>query len=56
MKDLGRMFQAKGTARPKPEVGKSLSSSRNKKGSQCEWHLGRGESELGEVRIGRGQC
>ena len=34
MKELGRVFQAKRRARPRPEVGKSLSSSRNRKAAR----------------------
>lgn len=43
MKGLGRVFQAKGLARPRPEVGKSLSSSRNRKAASVNsiWAEGR---------------
>lgn len=34
VKELSRAFQAKGHARPRPEVGKSLSSSRNRKAAR----------------------
>ena len=43
MKGLGRVFQAKGLARPRPEVGKRLSGSRNRKAASVNsiWAEGR---------------
>lgn len=43
MKVLGRVFPAKGPARPRPEVGESLSSLRNRKAAiaSSSWAEGR---------------
>lgn len=50
MKDLGTVFQAKGPARPRPEVGESLSCSTNRKAVS-----GQRGNDRGEVRVSRDQ-
>lgn len=50
MMNLGKVFQAKGPARPRPEVGKACHVQETER-----QHLGRGENDRGEVSIARDQ-